>query len=137
MGADALQFSQRNGMKVTRLIGNVKLKQDKTLMNCDSAYKFEDKNYVEAYGHVFINHEDSLFLYGDELEYDGNQRKAKLTGNARMTEKDFTLTTTDIDFDLNAGRADYDNGGRITGSSGVLTSSFGYYYTKSKEFDGL
>ncbi|MFN6083002.1 MAG: OstA-like protein, partial [Bacteroidota bacterium] len=125
MGADALQFSQRNGMKVTRLIGNVKLKQDRTLMNCDSAYKFEDKNYVEAYGHVFINHEDSLFLYGDELEYDGNQRKAKLRGNARMTEKDFTLTTTDIDFDLNAGRADYDNGGRITGSSGVLTSSFG------------
>lgn len=134
LGADALQFSQRNGMKVTRLIGNVKLKQDETLMNCDSAYKFEDKNYVEAYGHVLINHEDSLFLYGDELEYDGNQRKAKLRGNARMTEKDFTLTTTDIDFDLNAGRADYDNGGRITGSSGVLTSSFGYYYTKSKEF---
>ncbi len=134
ISANSFQFSQRNGVKVTKLIGNVKLKQESTILSCDSAYKFDETNYLEAYGNVAINHNDSVFLYGDELEYDGNQRKAKLKKNARMEEKSFTLTTTDIDYDMNLGRADYINSGKIVSSESTLTSAKGTYFTRTKDF---
>ncbi len=135
LGADELRFGNINGTKVTRLIGHVRMKQDNTFLNCDSAYKFDERNYVEAYSNVVINHEDSLYLYGNELEYDGNTKRAKLKGDARMVEKNFTLVTTDLFFDLKANRADYFNGGKITSSDGsTLTSRNGYYFTRSKEF---
>lgn len=135
LGADELKFGNVNGTRVTRLIGHVRMKQDNTFLNCDSAYKFDERNYVEAYSNVFINHEDSLYLYGNELEYDGNTKRAKLRGNARMEERNFTLITTDLYFDLKANRADYFNGGKITGNDGsTLTSRNGHYFIRSKEF---
>lgn len=119
--------------KVKRLIGDVRFKQQSTLLFCDSAYQFDEENKVEAYGRVHIIHQDSIHFYGDRLIYEGNTRHAKLDGNSRMTDKSMTLVAPSIDYELNTGYGYYLNGGKLTSSSNVLTSRLGYFYSKTKE----
>lgn len=132
--ARSLEYDNRMSGKVKKLIGDVQLKQAKTLLFCDSAYLFEDSNYVEAYGNVRINDNDSIFMYGDLLKYDGDRKTARFEKNVRMNDKNMNLTCNDLDFDMNTNRAYYSTGGRIVNKENVLTSQVGYYFTNAKEF---
>lgn len=134
LGANTFEFDQLNGVKVRKLIGNVRLKQDNVLLSCDSAYQFEERNYVEAYRNVHIIANDSVHIYGDILKYEGNTKKARVERNVRMQDQTMKLTTSDLDYDMGKGYAYYTNGGRIVNESSILVSKFGYYDTKSKEF---
>jgi lipopolysaccharide export system protein LptA len=134
VSANSLEYDQRATGKVKKLIGNVQLKQEKTLLFCDSAYLFEETNYVEAYRNVRINHNDSVYLYGDMLKYNGNDKIARLEKNVRMNDKNMTLTCNELDFDMNANKANYTSGGKIVSTQNTLTSQVGYYFTNSKEF---
>lgn len=132
--ARSLEYDQRATGKVKKLIGDVQLRQNRTLLYCDSAFLFEETNYVEAYHNVHINHNDSVQLYGDLLKYDGNTKKAKLEKNVRMNDRSgMTLTSNELDFDMNANKANYTTGGRIVSEANVLTSRIGYYFTQTKE----
>ena len=119
--------------KVKHLIGDVQFRQNSTLLNCDSAYQYEETNKVEAFGRVYINHQDSIRLYGEKLTYDGNTRKAKLERNARMTDNSMTLTTDVLDFDLQLNTGNYTTGGTIISGQDKLTSQNGYYFSETKE----
>lgn len=133
--ANSLEYDQRSTGKVKKMIGNVILKQDKTMLYCDSAYLFEEQNYVDAYGNVHINHQDSTNFYGDVLHYDGNKKTARLEKRVRMTDKSITLTTEELLFDMVKNVGSYTSGGKIvTTDNGTLTSRSGYYYTDRKEF---
>jgi lipopolysaccharide export system protein LptA len=134
LGARSFEFDQAASGKVRKLIGDVRLKQDNTLLFCDSAYQYEETNYVEAFGRVHINTNDSVHIYGDVLKYDGNQRKARVERNVRMNDNSMQLTTSDIDYDMAANTAYYSNGGRIVNGNSVLTSKYGYYNTREKVF---
>jgi lipopolysaccharide export system protein LptA len=115
-----------------RLIGAVEFEQQGMIMTCDSAHFFNETNSLDAYGHVHIRQGDSLNIYGDQLKYDGNARKAELTKNVRMIDADMTLTTEAIVYDLNEKVASYSSGGKIINKENVLTSQIGAYSTESK-----
>lgn len=117
-----------------RLIGNVQFEHKGTLMTCDSAHFFSDKNTIDAFGHVHISQGDTVNCWGDQLKYDGNTRKADLTKNVRMTDGDMTLTTDAISYDMNAKVASYANGGTIVSKENTLTSKIGSYSTEGKAF---
>jgi lipopolysaccharide export system protein LptA len=134
LGARTFEYDQAANGKIRKLIGDVRLKQDNTLLYCDSAYQYEETNYVEAFSRVHINANDSVHIYGDILKYDGNQKRARVEKNVRMNDNTMQLTTSDIDFDMVSNIANYSNGGRIVNGTSVLTSRFGYYNTKEKIF---
>lgn len=133
LNANTFELEQRGESKVKKLIGAVHLKQDNTSLLCDSAYVFDETNYVEAYQHVRIIHNDSVSFYGDILKYDGQKKVAKLQQRVSMVDPSSTLVCDELEFDLNANRASYNTGGKLTTGQSVLTSKVGYYITNTHE----
>lgn len=117
-----------------KLIGNVQLKQENTLMYCDSAILYDDSNMVKAYSNVRINHNDSIHMEGQYLKYDGNTKHAYMEGNVKMFDKSMTLTTSQLDFDMQNSVGYFLNNGLIISDKNNLTSQNGYYYSRTKNF---
>ena len=110
------------------LKGNVRFRHDDAYLYCDSAYFFEERNSFNAYGHVRIVQGDTLFMYGDVVYYDGDTKMARLRKNVRMHNRQIRLTTDSLNYDRGANVGYYFTGGKLTDTSNVLTSKFGYYY---------
>jgi len=133
--ANSLEYDESIIGKTKRLIGEVKLAHDGAIMYCDSAWMNQETNTVQAFNHIHIEQGDTLDLYGDKLDYDGNTKKALVTGKVvKLIDKDITLTTTIIHYNRNTGIANYENGGKIVDKKSTLTSQLGYYYSTSKDF---
>ena len=132
--ADRIEFDKRSGPDVNRVIGNVIFSHENDTMNCDSAYFFEASNDVEAYGHIIINANDSVKIYGNKLFYSGNVRKAIITGKVKMIDnQNAKLTTDTLIYDRNSGIGFYPNKGRVEDERNILKSFKGYYDTRTKE----
>lgn len=126
--ADKLEGAVRNNEQFQKLLGDVILTQNTTTIFCDSAYLFKTTNRVEAFGHVKITDGDSVTITSKRLEYDGNEKLAKLRGNVIFTKlKTATLYTENLDFDRIKNQAYYFNGGKLVDSTNVLNSKKGYY----------
>jgi len=119
---------------VQKLIGDVFLTHQNMKMYCDSAYQHGKKNQVEAFGNVHIINADTVHIYGDYLKYDGNSRQADLKNNITLKNKNVSLTTDKLDYDMDLNVGYYDQGGTIVDSTNVLTSIIGRYYTKQNLF---
>lgn len=133
LGADTLQLIEKDTINITRFIGHARFKQGTTLFFCDSAVKNNKTNIVDAYGNVHINQADSIHIYGNYLNYDGNTRLAILRENARLTDGKVTITGPELQYDMNAKIGSYLKTGRLVNGNSVLTSDEGYYYTETKE----
>lgn len=133
LNANTFEVVAKGKSRIKKLIGEVQLKQDNTLLYCDSAYVFDETDYVEAYNNVRINHNDSVNFYGDLLKYNGQKRTARLEKNVSMIDKGAILTCNELDFDFNQNKASYFTGGKLVSGQSTLTSKIGYYYTNSKE----
>lgn len=127
--ADVGRFDNISGQGAQRLIGAVRAEHDGSLLYCDSAYLYND-NSIDAFGHVHINVNDSLDIYGDQLFYDGNIKVAELHQNVRLVDKKATLYTDDLIYDRKTSIGRYYIWGRIEDSVNVLTSKKGYYYNQ-------
>ena len=132
LNANTLEYDEKLG-NAKRLLGNVSFKHENAIMYCDSAYLYPD-NAVDAFGNVHIQQGDTLNLYGQFLKYNGNTKKAVLTKDVRLIDKELTLTSNFLNYDLGTDLANYDGGGKIVNKENTLTSQSGYYYAKSKEF---
>lgn len=54
---------------VMRLVGNVIFHHNGAIIQCDSALRYDDRR-MDCFGRVIIN-QDSTYIYGDYLTYDG------------------------------------------------------------------
>src|SRR5688572_8738906 len=77
--ADILEYIVNDSVKVRKLSGNVRLRQNEIEVNCDNALYYAEDNRVDAFGHVHIRQADSINIYGDTLHYDGNTKLASLS----------------------------------------------------------
>jgi len=123
-----------NGVEIRKLLGNVSFKQENTFLYCDSAYQYLDRNAIEAFSNVRIVDNDTITITGDRGTYDGDTRKARMTGNVTMRDPRMTLTTQVLDYDLSKNLAYYSTGGHLVDPENTLDSQFGYYNTTSKVF---
>lgn len=130
--AKRLVYDKSLGIDARRLIGDVQWETEGAVMRCDSAYMYTDKN-VEAFGHISIIKGDSIFVYGDSLRYNATTKLANLKGNVRCIEKDMTLTTSTLIYDIGNSVASYYNGGTIVNKENTLTSKNGHYYSATKD----
>src|SRR5436190_24262928 len=74
--ADILEGGIFEGKKINKFKGNVRFRQQETLLYCDLAYQYPGTNAIEAFSNVRIVQGDSLTLSGDRLSYNGDTKKA-------------------------------------------------------------
>jgi len=114
-------------------VHNGVFQQDYSILRSDSAYSYTDKNMVDAFGHVNINQGDTLNIFSDKLNYDGNTKQAILTGHVKMVDKDVTLTTEYLTYNTATRIATYVGGGKLVNKDNTLTSINGYYFSFSRD----
>ncbi|QQR97436.1 MAG: hypothetical protein IPK18_11260 [Sphingobacteriales bacterium] len=131
---DSLLYELVEFGEYRKLIGNVILNDAQATMWCDSAILDITANYLTAYGNpVHIKDGDSIDLWGNFLEYFGDQKQAKLTGNTIMRDKGMVLTAPEFNYNTETDIGYYTNGGRMVKENTVLTSQIGYYFHKKSE----
>lgn len=126
--ADFAKGGRLNGERYERLLGNVVFTQNNTTIYCDSAHFFKKQNSLDAFGRVRITEGDSVTITGRKLEYDGDEKLAKMRNNVVFTKlATATLYTDNLDYRRTNNQAYYFNGGKLVDSANVLTSRTGYY----------
>ncbi|WP_400191975.1 OstA-like protein [Hymenobacter sp. B81] len=133
-GAGQLIGGDFNGQQIRKLIGNVSFRQGDAYLYCDSAYQYLDRNAIEAFSNVRMVQNDTVTITGDRGFYDGDTRRARITGNVVLRDPRITLTTQALDYDLTRKVAYYSTGGHITDPENVLDSQKGYYNTQTQVF---
>ena len=131
--ADSTKFDKARVPDAFILVGDVSFRRDSMYMFCDSAYFYTKQNSVRAFGNVKMEQGDTLFLYGDYLEYDGNTNLARVRNNVRLIDKETVLETDSLDFDRNMNLGYYFDGGSLYDGQSTLESMWGEYRVGTKE----
>ena len=122
-----------SGNTLQTLAGNARVKQGNTILSGDSIAINLTTGVTEVFGNVHINDADTLNTYSQYLRYVGTQRIAYLKKNVKLTDGKATLTTEELEYNLNTGIAEYKNGGRVVNGSTILTSRDAVYYSDTKD----
>ena len=118
--------------------GNVKFRQGSLWMFCDSAYYYPEINSLDAFGHIRMEQGDTLFVWADQLYYNGDARLAKLTNGpserkVRLKDPSGELLTDTLDYDVDQEIGFYGCGGELKDDVNTLTSIFGQYSSRTKD----
>lgn len=135
--ADELRKSDNDSFMV--VVGKVEFTKGPMLMFCDSAHYYPATESMNAYGNVRMEQGDTLFVYADELDYDGRPGVETATLYAdpgkkvRLINRDVMLQTDIFIYDLHLDLGYYNVGGELTDKSNRLTSLEGEYVPSTKE----
>lgn len=137
--ADRLMANQFTDYQI--LAGNVEFRRAGMYMYCDSAHFYDQTGSFEAFGNVRMEQGDTLFVYGDALSYDDAEQLCKVfvdtytnpSAQARLINRNVTLTSDTLSYDLANDLGYYNYGGRLVDDRNVLTSVSGEYSPQSKE----
>ncbi|MGY6744640.1 MAG: OstA-like protein [Cecembia sp.] len=117
-----------------RLINNVRMKHQNSLIYCDSAHFFRNENMAKLYGRVrIVDTEDPVVTTSRYAEYDGFTKIAKLRNNVVLKNEETTLYTDFLDYNRETGIANYFNNGKVVDSTNVLTSINAFYDTRMEK----
>ncbi|MDE6452759.1 MAG: hypothetical protein K2L27_00990, partial [Muribaculaceae bacterium] len=133
--ADVLRKSQNDEYMVVQ--GSVLFTKGPMYMRCDSAHFYPDTESMDAFGNVSMEQGDTLFVYADELNYDGATEVAYLYSdagkNVRLINRDVMLETPEFTYDMRADIGYYATGGVLTDAHNRLRSIEGEYMPSTKE----
>lgn len=130
---DITRFDKAINPDAWILVGNVRFRRDSMYMYCDSAHYFQKQNSFQAFGNVRMEQGDTLFLYGDYLDYDGDVNIARVRNRVRLVDKNSVLTTDSLDFDRNENLGYFFENGTLTDRESTLKSYYGEYDVDTKE----
>lgn len=117
-----------------RLVGNVAFAQGNVRGYCDSAYLYEDENYIIAYGDkVKILVGDSVRIFGRRAYYDGDDKIASIAVNVRLEKGKGYLLSDSLIYDTRQDIGYYVTGGKLVNEEDTMTSLEGVYYTKTDD----
>jgi lipopolysaccharide export system protein LptA len=118
---------------MTFILGNVILREDKTMIYCDSMVRSSRDNFIEAFGHVRIFDGDSTNIYSDYMKYQAISKTVLFQKNVKLTDGKGVLTTQELQYDLNSKIGVYTHGGKVVNNGSVLTSDEATYFEDSKD----
>lgn len=139
--ADVWRFDQQPDVapedQFQVLVGSVVFRKNDMYMYCDSAHFYEQRNSFEAFSNVRMEQGDTLFVYADELNYDGAEELAVLYTDpgkkVRLINRDVKLETDVFNYDLAQDVGYYNVGGTLSDAQNTLDSQEGEYYPGSKD----
>lgn len=135
--ADVLSADEKISADYQVLKGNVQFRRGDMYMYCDSAYFYDKTSSLDAFGNVRMTQGDTLTVTADVLHYYGEDEVAQLRHNVRLENRNMTLITDSLDYEVQTNVGYYFNGGTIVDSeNNELSSEFGRYEldTKNAEF---
>ncbi|HEV3411862.1 MAG TPA: OstA-like protein [Puia sp.] len=118
---------------ITTLVHHVEIQQETTLIFCDSLRMNPHEDYIECFGNVHINDNDSVNIYSDYMKYLVSKKFVHFEKNVRLTDGKGILTSDALDYDMNLHLGTYNHGGKIVNKESVLTSDRGVYFEDSKD----
>ncbi len=135
--ADRLLHNEAIDSGIQILVGNVRIRKEDMFMFCDSARLNEGTGSFDAFNNVRMEQGDTLFVYSDELYYDGTEELAELRAypgkKVRLINRDVSLTTDVFFYDLYEDVGYYQTGGTLRDKQNTLNSLQGYYYPATKD----
>lgn len=132
--ADILEYDEAFLPDAQRLLGHVVFRHENTIGYCDSAYFYEQDNYLIAFGKpVRILIGDSVQLYGKQAYYSGNEKMASIARDVEMVHGTSHLYSDSLIYDLKLDVGYYVTGGTMINVEDTLSSHFGHYYTQRDE----
>ena len=131
--ADVTRFDEAVNPDAWILVGDVRFRRDSMYMYCDSAHYYQKKNSFQAFGNVKMEQGDTLFLFGDYLDFDGNTNLARVRDNVRLIDHATVLETDSLDFDRNINLGYFFKYGTLSDGESLLSSYYGEYDINTKE----
>lgn len=133
--ADNLRKAANDSFMV--VVGDVVFTRLGMTMRCDSAHYYPDTESLNAFGHVSMEQGDTLFVFADEMDYNGVTEIAALYADfgkkVRMINRNVTLETDIFYYDLGIELGYYNDGGKLYDDVNTLTSLKGEYTPATKE----
>ena len=118
-----------------RLIGNVNIFHNETNMFCDSAYYFSENEKIIAFNNIKITKDDNLNLYGEKLNYDGENNLAVISSNVLFKNNKSQLTTNELKFNLKENIIYYETKSRIIKENQDIRSNIGSYNLDEEKYE--
>ena len=113
--------------KVTKLLGNVIFHHNGAIIQCDSAYMYDEEDRMDFFSRVIIN-QDSTYIYGDKVVYNGKIDLATIYSPlVKMVNGEVTLYTYHMQFNTLTSIGTYWGGGMLTRDSILMESQRGIY----------
>ena len=91
-------------------------------------FLYKKNNSFKARGDVVVKQGDSIELYSENLEYDGNSRKIIAKTNVIFKNNNTTLKTQILFHDRDLKEIYFENGGIIKDSTNTIKSTEGKYF---------
>jgi len=129
--AAIIEYFLKSGREIQKLSGTVRLRQENTLIYCDTAIL--DKDFAVLRGNVVIAQGDSVRAFADSAHYDAATRISDLFGQVVLVNGKQELYTTKLRYDLANKIATYTNGATMTNGKSQIVSRRGYYVVEEKE----
>lgn len=131
------ELTMREGTDFQLVVGNVEFRKGDMFMYCDSAHFYDTDNSLDAFGNVRMEQGDTLFVYADELSYNGDKELAELFASpgkkVRLINRDVMLETDVFNYDMAINLGYYNVGGVLTDKQNRLESIEGEYSPDSKD----
>lgn len=133
--AGSLEGTVYMGQPVRKLTRNVVFKHSGFKLYCELAYQYELKNEMEAFTNVKIIKSNDEKLFGDYMLYNGDTKLCKVSGTkVTLINKNVTLTTTQLDYNLETDLSAYYNKGKVIDNENNLDSQIGIFNKKDNLF---
>ena len=129
--AAVIEYFLKNGREIQKLSGTVRLRQENTLIYCDTATM--DKDFAVLRGKVVIAQGDSVKAFADSAHYNAVTKISDLFGNVVLINGQQQLFTERLRYDMGNKIATYTTGATMTNGKSQVVSRRGHYFVEQKE----
>ncbi len=131
--ADVLFYDRNTNPDAQILDGNVAFTHNGAKLYCDSAHFYEKQNSFKAFGNVRMYQGDTLSLFSDYADYNGDSLMAMARYNVVLKHRNKTTLYTDsLNYDRLLNVAYFFDGGRMEDGNSRLRSEYGEYDAATK-----
>ena len=126
-----VEYFVRGERTIQKLSGNVRMRQENTLVYCDTATLDGDDAVLQ--GKVVIEQGDTVKVFADSAHYRADTRISNLYGGVVLVNGQQQLFTERLRYDLANKIATYHQGATLTNGKSQLVSRHGYYHVNEHE----
>jgi len=131
--AEQVEGFQKGDRQMRKLSGNVRMRQENTLVYCDTAIIDDYTDNAVLRGNVVIAQGDTVKVFADSAVYIANIKTSDLFGKVVLINGKQQLFTEKLRYDMANKIATYHENATLTNGKSQLTSRHGYYHVKEKE----
>ncbi len=129
--AAIIEYFFKNGREIQKLSGTVRLRQENTLIFCDTALL--DKDFAILRGNVVIAQGDTVKAFADSAHYDAVTKISDLFNKVVLENGKQQLFTERLRYDTGNKIATYTTGATMTNGKSQVVSRRGTYLVDQKE----